>query len=104
MKNLIKKQEEEFGEKIDKALDIVSLKDEIMTIQDTEDGTIVKIRFKAVAKKYLKQILDKVRKETAEKVCDRMMGKILLDDSNLSWNDRILEAERIKQQILKELE
>ena len=62
----------------------------------------------------LKRILDKVRKETAECVCDRMIKEIsdlrkaeTSDEEEKIWNFgydwRIKEEKELKKQIIKEL-
>ena len=108
MKDLIKKQEEETGKvvrEINKELGYLTslfmsqkIKGTDM-IMPTEELNEASDRIGL----YLFSLIAKVRKETVEKVCDRMIGRVLLDDSNLSWNDRIEEEEKIAKQILKEL-
>ena len=82
MKDLIKKQDEEF---------------EMMR---QSNGVLY-----ANEKEEIINFISKVRKETAEYVANKMTGDIMPNPTQLGkgWNDRIRKENRIKQQILKEL-
>ena len=105
MKDLIKKQDEEFDN---------------LFVGVEDDGT-----FKRMDEANVRNFIAKVRKETAEKVCDKMIGeerdsdesmlskkcksrltafKAVMDfQGDLGYNHRIEEEKEIKQQILKEI-
>ena len=53
----------------------------------------------------LKTFIAKVRKETAEMVCDRMIGERIMPECecDLTWNDKIDDEKGTKKDILKEL-
>ena len=53
-------------------------------------------------KNKIRKTFDKVRKETAEAVCDKMIGKVLKNDI-MSWNDRVITEQIIKKQIIESL-
>ena len=86
MKELIRKQEKELDKELDKALDIVSLKDENANIL-LDKNTIVKIKYKAIAKKYIKQAIAKVRKETVEYERERILKALPQGYKDLSSQD-----------------
>ncbi len=93
MKELIKKQEEEF--------------DIIFPSQKGESGGLYITMYDT---KQLKDFIAKVRKETAEAVCDKMIGKEGNEETpewfrraRHGYNTRIEEEKEIKQQILKEI-
>jgi len=67
--------------------------------------------FTGETRKELEKLIDKVRKETAEEVCDKMIRETshkarvsrYYDFYYEGYNDRIKEEKEIKQQIIKEL-
>ena len=91
MKDLIKKQEEEFSKIFRTSRDCISLYGSEEKIQN---------------------FISKVRKETAEAVADKMIGKPYLrehpfseqlDEDEVGYNIRIKEEKEIKKQIIENL-
>ena len=103
MKDLIKSQDEELTR-------IIKFQEE--SVEEDECGN-----YKdnvVLDDEELKTFIAKIRKETAEKVCDRMIGEIsdlrkaeYSDREEEMWDygydTRIKEEKEVKQQILKEL-
>ena len=89
MKDLIKQQEEEFEE-----LFLTGISGVITHKNSNEEPFETKT--------LMKLFISKVRKETAEYVCDKMVGKGYADEIKFGWNDRITIEKEIKQSILKE--
>ena len=98
MKDLIKKQEEEFDN---------------LFVGVEDDGT-----FKRIDEVNIRDFVAKVRKETVEYVCDKMIGTTLEERSDFfnfninkiekrffieGYNQKLKKEEEIKKQILKEL-
>ena len=91
MKELIKKQEEEFDKEF-----------------------VCSIQFGGFPREQILGFIKKVRKETAEMVCDEMIGPIsdlrkeeVGDPGEMMWDNgydnRIKEEKEMKKQIIKEL-
>ena len=80
MKDLIKQQDEELNSLIIGGYENRLLLDEIA----------------------LTNFISKVRKETAEYVCDKMVGTEYADEIKFEWNDRIIREKEIKQSILQD--
>ncbi len=92
--NLIKKQEEEFDAYFEWS--------NVDGITYHETDSNIKFDEKITDLHRLKNFIKKVRKETAEAVCDKMIGKVLKNDI-MSWNDRVITEQVIKKQIIESL-
>ena len=95
MKDLIKKQEEEFDKKF--------VSDSCVGTNDNLDDyelfmTNVKVRD-------IKKLIKEFRKEWTEAVCDKLVGKrYILEEPTgraLGYNDRIEQEEILKKQIIE---
>lgn len=92
MKNLIKKQEEKLNRKF--------VSDSCVGANDNlEDYELFMTNVKV---RDIKKLVKEFRKETAEAVCDKMIGKVLKNDI-MSWNDRVITEQIIKKQIIESL-
>ena len=113
MKDLIKKQDKKFEGTIHAILAGLLLNGFIQG-QENEKLNDRPLDF---AKKEFNKIIKKVRKETAEAVCDKMIGeerdeifkddgkhlRIWSDGHQGGWNKRVREEKQIKKQIIKKL-
>ena len=55
-----------------------------------------------MSKSEARRRLEEIRKETAEYVCDKMVGTEYADEIKFEWNDRIIREKEIKQSILQD--
>ena len=98
MKNLIKKQEEKLNRKF--------VSDSCVGANDNlEDYELFMTNVKV---RDIKKLVKEFRKETAEAVCDKMIGKMRVPEYPLAsrvlgYNQRIKEEKELKKQIIKEL-
>ena len=98
MKNLIKKQEEKLNRKF--------VSDSCVGANDNlEDYELFMTNVKV---RDIKKLVKEFRKETAEAVCDKMIGKMRVPEYPLAsrvlgYNQRIKEEKEIKKQIIKHM-
>ena len=96
MKNLIKKQEEKLNRKF--------VSDSCVGANDNlEDYELFMTNVKV---RDIKKLVKEFRKETAEAVAEKMIGKRRKKffNSDVGYNERIKEEKEIKKQIIKDYE
>ena len=92
MKDLIKKQDKEFEEKFSNIVIIESWGLELCKCEKEP----------CECEKIVKQFIAKIRKEIAEAVAEKMIGKELLNNK-MSWNDRVITEKELKKSIIENL-